>query len=113
MALTSSIVVTRSPELAVKGTELASLLDVCLLSLCMLAMLFCPYAIQTVSSLRASRRRLADTARRKDHLRSLLDAPESGHLAAIAAGMQADPVSARSGTSIPRVEHERAVDQVA
>lgn len=76
MALTSSIVVTRSPELAVEGTQLKSQLDMYLLSLCVLAMLFCAYAIQSVSALRASRRQLTEVERTKEELRARGDAHE-------------------------------------
>lgn len=113
MALTSSIVVTRSPELAVEGSQLKSQLDMYLLSLCVLAMLFCAYAIQSVSALRASRRRLTEIKRTKEELRSLGDATEPGSLAAVVSGVHRRPASAVSGTSFRGVDPERAADQVA
>ena len=113
MALTSSIVVTRSPELAVEGSQLKSQLDMYLLSLCVLAMLFCAYAIQSVSALRASRRRLTEIDRKKEELRSLVDAPEPGSLGALASGVHERPASSVSGTAFRGVDPDQTADRVA
>jgi len=73
VALASSLVVIRFPELVGESRRLSAGLNTYLIALSVLAVLFCAYAIQTVGALKTLRRRLSTSELEKDEIQLLLN----------------------------------------